>query len=284
MAGTILTLAQSAFAGAPLPVQLSGADPRWHVVDVDKRTDSGLTVAAVAVHVGAPDRLVFVTAPAAPGENLDAFARRISAAFTGYACVRPHASGARRAGFAGRLLRCELANPQNTLDCELFVFADAGCRWGILYSKSKDAPETAAAAFALLLKYVPPPTGSVALRPVRIRGNPLTNFPFSLQIRWSETSDRITAITVTSVPENSESARAGIRAGDTIVAIDGRKVEDFPAGVGQHDELGRIFVNRHPGDAVSLEIRTPGATKTFQVTLHAGAYERSDFLSGFFGR
>jgi PDZ domain len=286
LAGAVLALAGPAARAAPLPVRLSDADPRWRLEEVEKRAAPGLTLAAVAIHAGAPDRLILLTAPAAgPGAvDPDEFARRITAAFTEFTCVPQGARNATRAGFAGRVRSFELTGAHGALDCELFVFTDAGSRWGILYAKPPAAGETAAAAFGLLLKNVPLPAGTFALKPVRVRNTPLTTFPLSFQVRSRNGSNRVATITITAIPDNSEAERAGIQVGDEIVAIDGRMAADFTPGVGKDDELGRIFINRQPGDSVTLEIRAPGAKQTFTVTLHAGRDDDTDSLFGRFGR
>lgn len=281
----VLALARPATAGTPLPVRLSDADPRWRLTDVGQETAPGLTLAAVAVHVGAPDRLLFVTAPGPGAKNadLDALGRRVVAAFPTYTCEHPHLGNAKRLGFAGRDWRFELAGAPATLECELFLFADAGRQWGILYTKPKDATGAASAAFGLLLPNVPGPPGAYAMKPVRIHNAPLTTFPISLQIHWAAGGDRVAAITITKVQEDSEAEREGLRVGDAIVAIDGRKTGDFTGGVGRDDALGQIFVDRRPGDHVTLEILSPGAATTFLVTLHTiwGADLESPF--GFYG-
>lgn len=283
--GAALALAGTV-AAAPLPVRLSAADPRWRLNPVDQETAPGLTLAAVAVHTGAPDRLLFVTAPGtgAGKDDLDALGRRVVAAFPSYACGHLHQGNARRLGFAGRDWRFELAGAPAPLDCELFLFADAGRQWGILYTKPKDAAGDAADAFGLLLPVVPAPPGAVAMKPVRIRNAPLTNFPISIQIHWAAGGDRVAAIIITRVLADSEAERDGLQAGDAIVAVDGRRTEDFTGGVGRDDPLGRIFVDRRPGDHVTLEIRPAGAGKTFLVTLHSLWGNDLESSSGFGSR
>jgi len=269
VAGAVLALAGPAGA-ADLPVRLSDADPRWRLAAVGKESAPGLTLEAVATHAGSADRLIFLSAPAdAPdAADPDAFARRVAAAFTDFTCGPVSARRGTRAGFAGRAARFTLANAHGTLDCELFVFTDAGSRWGILYSKPQGAPESAETAFGLLLKNVPLPAGTYALKPFRTRNTPLTTFPISLQVSDRAGTTRVETIRITDVAKDSEAEAAGIRVGDEITAIDGRKVQEFPGGVGKDDELGRIFLNRRPGDRVTLLIKPAGDGKPFTVTLH----------------
>ena len=143
---------------------------------------------------------------------------------------------------------------------------------------------TAEAAFSLLHKNAPQPPGVVALAPVRVKGVPVSDFPISLEVIRNPAGDRVERIVVSDVPAESAIEQAGVRVGDAIVAIDGRKTEDFAAGLGKDDELGRIFLNRTPGDTVKLEIQPADAGKPFSVTLRAQARHRgaSEILSQMF--
>ena len=267
LAATILTLAGTAAAAEPaLPVRLSDADPHWRLAESPRTVGPDLTLAAIATHAGAADRLLFLRAPEAVAA--DAFVHAITAAFSHFTCSGLQAQDAKCAGFVGRDWRFALANARGRLDCELFVFTDDRQRWGILYSRPRETPDASAAVFGLLLPQAPPPPDTVALQPVRIRNTPLTTFPISLRVASSAIDARVATITITAVPRDSEAEDKGIRVGDAIVAIDGRPVAEFPAGVAKDDPLGRIFMNRRPGDKVTLELRSPGDEKTYTVTLH----------------
>lgn len=286
LAGAALALAGPAAPAAPLPVQLSAVDPRWQLAEVQPETASDITFAAVALHAGAPDRLLFLSAPrtdVAPGAPA-AFAHRFLDALTAFDCLNLTEQDATVCGYAGRDLRFDLVNDKQGLGCELFVFADAGTWWGLLYVRPQDAPPTAAPSFGMLTRSVPPPPGVVALAPVRVRNTPICDFAVSLGVRWSIGGDRVEAIRVLNVPPGSDAAAAGVKAGDAVVAINGRKVEEIAGGVGKDDELGKIFLNRRFGDPVILKILPPGQSKVVRVTLHAQHARPLSFLFGLFGR
>jgi hypothetical protein len=277
LAGFAILLAGPAANGAPLPVSIDAYDGHWRPEAVRAEVAPGITFEAVVTHVGAPDRLILFSSRKTddqPG-SLAAFAQRLKNSFTAFHCADLTEMDSTRMGFAGRDLRFELANATLALDCELFVFAGEESWWGVLYAKPRNAPMTAEAAFSLLHKNAPQPPDVVALAPVRVKGIPVSDFPISLEIIRNPAGDRVAEIVVSDVPAGSATEQAGVRVGDAIVAIDGRKTGDFAAGLGKDDELGRIFLNRTPGETVRLEIQPADSRKPFSVTLRAQARYRS---------
>jgi putative serine protease PepD len=73
-------------------------------------------------------------------------------------------------------------------------------------------------------------------------------------------SDGASAAVVASVQSGTAAARAGLRAGDVITAIDGKSVADYAA-------LGAAVAAHRPGDKVTLTYTRNGASKTVTVTL-----------------
>jgi putative serine protease PepD len=68
------------------------------------------------------------------------------------------------------------------------------------------------------------------------------------------------AARVAQVRPGTPAARAGIRAGDVIVGIDGHRI-------GSSDELRSAIDARSPGDTVSITLRRSGKERTVHVTL-----------------
>ncbi|HVS50962.1 MAG TPA: PDZ domain-containing protein [Opitutaceae bacterium] len=264
----VCVLGGVALAAAELPFTIADHDGQWKPAAVQKEVAPGLSFEAVIAHTGAPDRFVVFSAPRNDSPvDLAAFAHRITDSFNAYASKLLAESDTRRMGFGGHALRFTLAGAQATFDCELFVFTDEKTCWGVLYSEPHRAPDPAAAArdpFAVLEKK---PPGVVALAPFRVKEPPLSRFPISFEVVRDPTGQRVTGIVVTEVPRNSTTEQAGVQVGDAIVAIDGRKVQEFAAGVGKDSELGRIFLNREPGDSVDLEIQPAKGAKPFFVRL-----------------
>jgi S1-C subfamily serine protease len=75
---------------------------------------------------------------------------------------------------------------------------------------------------------------------------------------------------VTNVRPDSPAQRAGLRAGDKVVAFDGRRVQD--AG-----DQARVWNSHEPGDSVGLTVIRPGQTAPLELT---GIFRRnSDFVA-----
>jgi putative serine protease PepD len=65
---------------------------------------------------------------------------------------------------------------------------------------------------------------------------------------------------VQGVTPGGPAARAGLRAGDVIVGVDGSTVRD-------HDDLSRIVSGLEPGEGVEIEVTRDGEVRSFQVEL-----------------
>jgi hypothetical protein len=269
LAHAALWLIAPVMHGARVPINFDNLDSRWKAGAVQKEVAPGIMLEMIITHADAPDRLVFLSSPQTddqPGA-LGAFAHRLVDSFVAYHRALLMEEDSTKMGYAGRDLRFELVNEKEAVDCELFVFANRQTWWGILYSKPKDTPFRADPVFSRLRKNEPLPEGVVALPTLRVNGIPLTDFQISLEITRNAAGDRVAEIVVSNVPERSDTEQAGVKVGDAIVAIDGRAVTEFSAGVGKDSEIGRIFLNRKRGDTVVLEVRHEHAEKSFSVTL-----------------
>jgi putative serine protease PepD len=67
-------------------------------------------------------------------------------------------------------------------------------------------------------------------------------------------------VTVASVSGGGPAEAAGLRAGDVIVSVGGTRVTD-------PDDVSAAIQDRHPGEAVEIEVRRGGANETLNVTL-----------------
>lgn len=72
--------------------------------------------------------------------------------------------------------------------------------------------------------------------------------------------ENMTPAQVGAVAAESAAARAGLQPGDTILAIDGQRIEAFP-------QLAQSVVARLPGDEVTLEVERGGAHLTLPMVL-----------------
>ncbi len=67
-------------------------------------------------------------------------------------------------------------------------------------------------------------------------------------------------VTVAAVTSGAPAERAGLRVGDTIVSVGGKRVSD-------PDDVAAAIQDRHPGETVTVEVRRGGSTETLDVTL-----------------
>lgn len=81
----------------------------------------------------------------------------------------------------------------------------------------------------------------------------------------------MTGIVISEVTEVGARDYPELRAGDLVVRIDGRNVNEFPDGVGIDSELGKIFLNRVVGDVVKLDLIEADSRKPYSVKLSSYA-------------
>lgn len=111
------------------------------------------------------------------------------------------------------------------------------------------------APFALAAETLPVPTGPVTkLDPFKVRDDPINSFGFDLRIYHDKATRKVTHIFFGEIKPGSSAAQLDIEPGDQIVAINGKPVTEFPAGIGADTELGKLFLARRPGETLDLEI------------------------------
>lgn len=280
LAGAVLWMAGMRLCATPLPFTIDTQDGQWKPASVRQVVAPGISFEMVATHIGGADRLIVLSSPNAgvPPDSLSAFAHRLIDSFTSYRSANVTEKAAAEMDYHGRELQFDLAGEKDSFDCKLFVFADGPTEWGILYVRPKNAPATPTPVFSLLHKTAALPSGVVTLEPFRVKDVPLSDFPISFEVTRNAGGDRVMRIAVTNVPQGSATEQAGVKAGDAIVAINGRKAQDFAVGVGKNSELGRIFLNRTPGDEVELEIMPADSSKSYSVTLRAHSLQDNNNL------
>lgn len=115
-------------------------------------------------------------------------------------------------------------------------------------------------------KEPPKPEGeTVTLDTFKVRDNAVSSFAISLRILYNK-DHKNTRIFITYVMKNSDADRLGLHVGDEIMKINGQPVENLEPRVTPDTELGKLLLNRHPGDPLALEVMVRRAQ---QVTLRA---------------
>ena len=121
----------------------------------------------------------------------------------------------------------------------------------------------------LVAKDKPPKDGELLiLDPVKVRGNATSNFAIDIQITVNSQTKKVAGMKITRVFEKSDAEELDLQAGDEILFIDGVPVEGMDPKIDFRSQIGKIFLNREPGDRLKLEVRT---LRIRSVTLQAHA-------------
>ncbi len=100
------------------------------------------------------------------------------------------------------------------------------------------------------------PTDSkvVVLKPLKVQGTATGDFSIDVRIVVDPQTKKVLRILITRVTEHSDAAALGLQAGDEILKLDGVPVAGMDSTVAKDSQLGKIFLNRSPGDALSVEV------------------------------
>jgi C-terminal processing protease CtpA/Prc len=106
----------------------------------------------------------------------------------------------------------------------------------------------------------------LVLDPYKVSGTALSNFPIDIKVVVNPETKKVAKIVISRVKDKSEAADLGMQAGDEIVSVDGVVVAGMDPKIDRASQIGLLFLNRKPGEALKLEI-LPHHTR--QITLHA---------------
>ena len=255
-----LLIATARAGHPPLPLALENPDGPWRLIANERTFPDGLKLVAVLMpRAGGPARALVFNRSASEPETvpLPAFAAQIRSAVLSIPATRLEPQAALRLGYEGQTTRFECQAGDGVYQCEIFVFATGSERWGILQIIRDDLSKLPT-AFASLIAAKPVAAGALAVAPFRVKADPITSFPLSLQVLRDPTGARLARILVTEVPPDSSTEKAGVKVGDEIISLDDRAVSSFAQGVGRRSELGLLLIDRPPGTRLTLEIITPG--------------------------
>jgi hypothetical protein len=251
------------------PLVLVDPDGRWQERFVGRSFGRGMTFETAVLAPDSRGRLLIFSnrAPIDSPASLREFADQVQTGFSSYHSTKAVERPAEVMGFSGLQYDFELANNEETLACTLFVFAYERRPWGVLSAapaKPLSAPQP---SFALLRKRTS--KDPVTLEPYTVKDSPLISYPISFSVTRDRKANHVNEIIVSEVPEGSLTEKAGVKPGDKVIRINGRPAETFTAGVTRTSELGRIFIDRPPGETVQLDLLAPGTRKPFSVTLES---------------
>jgi len=148
------------------------------------------------------------------------------------------------------------------------VKVDASGLIPVNYATSSDIPQgswvVANGATSLKARRALVGIVSAKIRPIPAGGG---NLGIALKEDAEETLE------IGDLAEDGAAAKAGLKKGDVITAINGKKVEKF-------DEVSEILKQHKPGTVVKVTYKRKGADTTVEVTLDPGPVTRNDMMSG----
>ena len=106
----------------------------------------------------------------------------------------------------------------------------------------------------------------VVLEPFVVKGKPIICFAIDLRLYMDPDTKKVDRMFITRVREGTDADRAGLEPGDEVVKLDGIGVQEYDARVAPDSPLGRLLLNRTPGEPLKFEIITH---RTEKITLHA---------------
>ena len=104
----------------------------------------------------------------------------------------------------------------------------------------------------------PPPAKEkpLELEPMKIHEKPIISFAVDIAIYTGTDNKAVSRIFITRVLPDTDAERAGLRQGDEILKLDGTPVKGMDPVVAAGSPLGRLLLNRPPGDTMRFEVFT----------------------------
>lgn len=251
------------------PVVVVDPNGRWQERFVGRSFGQGMTFETAVLAPDSRGRLLIFSnrTPIDSSESLRGFADQVQTGFASYQSAKVVERPAEAMGFSGLQYDFELVNNTEMLACTLFVFAYERRPWGVLSAAPIKPVSTPQPSFTLLRKKTS--KDPVTLEPYTVNDSPLISYPISFKVTRDRKANHVNEIIVSEVPEDSLTEKAGVKPGDRVIRINGRPAESFTAGVTRESELGKIFIDRPPGETVQLELLAAGDRKPFSITLES---------------
>jgi hypothetical protein len=261
-----------ALAATP-PFALVDPAGNWRTVQLERPVSGGVEFEEAIVHVGHNDRFLVLSRDpsASPPLSLEEFAAVLHSAFSTETGPPARGKHTTFVGFSGLDLHFPMTTDKGAFACELFVFADHDTLWGVLYSRLPADPAPPSPVFSLLQPRTHASPGTFELPPFHVMGRAVCSFPISFRVFGQPRTHLVDRLLVSEVLGDDRFSSA-IEVGDEIVAIDGRPSREFNDRVERDSELGRLFLNRHTGETIDLDLVSAKTHQRYSVTLRAGSY------------
>jgi C-terminal processing protease CtpA/Prc len=107
-------------------------------------------------------------------------------------------------------------------------------------------------------RQTPPPAKEkpLELEPMKIHEKPIISFAIDIVVYASPDNKAVTRIFITRVLPGTDAERAGLRQGDEIISLDGTPAKGMDPVIAAESPLGRLLLNRPPGDSMKFEVFT----------------------------
>lgn len=108
------------------------------------------------------------------------------------------------------------------------------------------------------------------LDPLKVHEKPILSFAVDLAVYADPKTKQVTRVFITGVRPDTDAEHLGLQAGDEIVKIDGQPVAGMDSVVAAETQLGKLLLNRRPGEPLKIEVITR-RTQSFTLRAQKGS-------------